>query len=69
MQTKPPYMCILFVFHFRALARKYDVKYSTFRKWAIGEVQGYEHASGGRGKPRVLSKKAKGKQSKASHKH
>ena len=42
-------MCILYVFHFRALARKYDVKYSTFRKRAIGEVQGYEHASGGGG--------------------
>ena len=62
MQTEPPYMCLLFVFHFRALARKYDMKYSTFRKQAIGEVQGYEHASGGRGKLRVLSRKVKGKQ-------
>ena len=42
-------MCILFVFHFRALVRKYDMKYLTFRKWAIAEVQGYEHASGGEG--------------------
>jgi hypothetical protein len=36
----------------RAIAKRFNVPHSTFNKRCIGEVKGYEHASGG---PRYFS--------------
>ena len=62
MQTKPPY---IFDFPFKALAKKFNLRYSTVRMRAIGEVEGYSHASGGKGKSKVLSKKVEGKKTES----
>ena len=42
------------------LAKKYGVPRSTLRKRIIGEVEGFKHASGGKGKSRVFESKAEG---------
>ena len=39
-----------------SLIEKYKLPYHTFRRRCIGEVAGVKHSSGGKGKPRALSK-------------
>ena len=44
----------------RAISRKYNVTYATFWKRVHEQVEGYEHRSGGKGKPKVLSEEIEG---------
>lgn len=45
----------------RRIAREFKVPYATLYKRITGEVEGTEHASGGKGRSRILSKKVEGK--------
>ena len=44
----------------RAISRKYNLTYTTFWKRVHEQVEGYEHRSGGKGKPKVLSEEIEG---------
>ena len=45
----------------RALAKKYKLNYTTFYKRITGQVKGYTHCSGGKGKSKILPKRDEGK--------
>ena len=50
----------------RGLAKKYGVPYATLYKRISGEVTIIGHASGGKGRSRVLSKKVEGKKTEST---